>query len=238
MRSPPLPHGRHQHPRRWFRALLAGLLIISFALIWRFLTTSSWLTIRDVQVQGDPRGFVTQGIRQDLLGQNILTVKDPDPTKLASGSAVLKITLAKSFPSSITATVTFRTPRYSWQTSRGRYLVDSSGLAYQNAGSEQLPEVTDLTSSTGLGEKVEASKLALLSLLSDATAGTYTVLTATFSGSDLAATLASGSVVYVSGGGDTSQIRSALQAILAKAKIDGRLPKTIDLRYQKPVVTF
>ena len=238
MRLLPLRRANRARPARKFRFIFIGLILVVLVLGWRFLSTSSWLAIGSVQVQGDPKGYVTTDIRQDLLGQNILTASPPNLSKIASGSAIEKITLQKSFPGSVTAIVTYRTPLYSWQTSRGRYLVDATGLAYTNAASEPVIEVTDLTSSIGLGEKVDAWKIAILAQLMQATSGTYSVLTTSFSGVSLTAVLTSGTQVYLSGSGDLNQIRSALQLILSKAKIDGRLPRTIDLRYQQPVVTY
>lgn len=212
-------------------------MVVVLGLAWRFATTSPALAVTTVEVRNDPEGLVSSQIKAAILGQNILTLGESSINNLSRGP-VEKIFLSKVFPNKVIATVEFRTPLYSWQTSQGRYLVDSSGLAYGNAASEQLIEVTDLTSSTGLGEKVEAAKLGLLTLLTSAAAGQFSVLTASFTGSDLTATLTSGTVVYLSGGADPGQIHQALQLILSKAKIDGRLPRTIDLRYPKPVVTY
>ena len=226
-------------PRRLLRLLTFLLLLLAFALLARAIVTATFFQVSEVRISGDERNLVSDQIRALSVGQNILIFPESQVrAEVKKNLLVSDVTFSKDLPGKLAVRVAYRTPVLSWQSRSGRYLVDEAGVAYQEAGSEPVPQASDPTSDLALGGSLSVAEvkttLRVLEVLKDK----GTVLTINIAGRDVTIQMSNSVTVRLDAGGDLDQESSALQLILTQAKIDGRYPKTVDLRYAKPVVTF
>lgn len=215
------------------------MVIATSFFAWRLLTEAAYFRVSRVEVEGDPDNLVSDAIYGLASGQNIVIFpEDKIRAKITENLLISDISFEKKFPSAILAKVTFREPVMTWQSRHGRFLVDRLGVAYKLASSESLPQVSAIDSEVKLGDKLSDQEVGLSLRILEVTAGKFNVLTINFKGRDVRIQLSSGSEVIVDSSGDLVQMRETLQLILAQAKIEGRIPRQIDLRYSKPIVNY
>jgi cell division septal protein FtsQ len=217
--------------RRKLSTILIFLVVATFLALGMKFLSSDYFAINSVEVKDDSQGKVTAAIKEALLGKNLIFLGD-DTTKgvLATNLSVLKVSLEKIFPNKVIAKVTWRTPLLSFQSKYGRYLIDQSGLAYAPSSGEKLPEVSNASSNLRLGDRLPSEQVNLIVKIIAAIEKNYTVLTIRFQDDFLEVNLASGTRVIVPLQGDLDQEQNALQLLLSQAKIEGKLPKVVDLR--------
>lgn len=204
-------------------------------LIGHFLTEIPFLNVSAVSLNGPINSDAAQQIKADLKGKNILSLSDEEIRKEVAGKANVMVKgVEKKLPGTIDITVTAAQAVLSWQSSKGRFLVDGAGNVYAAAGAEQIPQVSSPLTDEAVGSKINTSVANLITQLS----AKFTVLTAAVSDGTVQAHLSTGQDVFFDAHADVSSEIDALQLITAKAKIDGRLPRVVDLRFSKPVVTF
>lgn len=234
-----MPKRRGRRRARWFSWLLLGLLGISGYLGWQVLGNSAFFKVTQVEVRGDSRQIITGEIMTSVRGQSLIFFPAEAVGKhLSQNLLISRVDFDRQFPGKIIATVHYREPVLSWQSQTGRFLISRDGVAYALSGSEQVPQVSDPTSRLELGDTLSSVQVGTTLNVLKAISERFTVLTMSIKGRDVLINLSSGTLVSLDGAGDLTRQVSALQLILSQAKIEGRLPKTIDLRFSKPVVTF
>lgn len=226
-------------PKLVGRLLVLVMLGVLAVLSWRFLTTAPIFAVKSVSVEGDSDDVVSSQIKSASLGQNIFSFPEGIITEEAKKNLLVEgVTFEKRYPSEVVAKVTFRRAVMTWQSQNGRFLVDQEGVAFTNAQNEPLPQASDPESHLKLGEKLSDKQvnetLAVVRVIGDR----LTVLTIGISGENINVQLSSGVRVILDGRSDLVQEQNALQLILTQAKIEGKLPKVVDLRYGKPTVTY
>lgn len=218
------------------RVVVVGLAILAALILVTALIRTPIFQISRVTVLGDPSGKITPEILQLVQNQNIFLIDESHvQTTLKKNPLVKDLTFSKSLPNSITVTVTFRDPTFSWQGKNGVFLVDDSGFVFQSGPGAGLPTVISQNKLI-LGQSLPSN---LISRVSQVLKGTqpYFVSINTQPTAYLVA-LTGGTTATFDPTADLDLQSQALQLILAKAKIDGKLPRTVDLRFPKPVVTY
>ncbi|HET7713763.1 MAG TPA: hypothetical protein VFK94_05885 [Patescibacteria group bacterium] len=230
---------RKPGPRLVLRFILLTLLILAGYLSWRLLTDAAFFKVTQVEVKGDPGNLVTGEIVAATRDRNIILFPEEEiRRKLAAQIILERVEFTKVFPGKVVVTAYFREPLFSWQSSNGRFLVDSHGVAYREAGTESIPQVSSDSSSLRLGETLPAYQTDLVRRLLGATEGKFTLLVIKITGQHISVILSSNIEVLLTSGGSLDQEISALQLITTQAKIEGKIPRLIDLRYSKPLVTY
>lgn len=215
------------------------LLILAGFLGFRLVTEAAFFKVSQVEVAGDPDNLVTGEVIDLVKGTNIVLFPEQEiKAKLTSQFILEKIEFAKLFPGKIVATVTFRQPLVSFQSSVGRFLVDKYGVLYAPAGSESLPQVSDQSSTLSLGQRLPDNQLNLVRGLLAAVEGKFTPLVIKISASEVTLILSSNIQVLLTISSNLDRDISALQLITTQAKIEGKIPRLVDLRYSKPLVTY
>lgn len=215
------------------------LLILAGFLGFRLVTEAAFFKVSQVEVKGDPANLVSEEVVTRVKGTNIILFQEQDiKAKLASQLVLERVEFTKQFPGKVIATVYFRQPLVSWQSSVGRFLVDKYGVAYAPAGSESLPQVSDQSSTLSLGQRLTQPQLNLVRGLLTAVEGKFTPLVIKISESGVTLILSSNIQVLLTISSNLDRDISALQLITTQAKIEGKIPRLVDLRYSKPLVTY
>ncbi len=158
---------------------------------------------------------------------------------LADNPILADIRFEKKYPHTLMIIPTLRTPAALLITPTRRVFIDPRGIVLADAGSAGgLPQISADISGLHIGQKIaDTGVLSGLSFISDAapivriesmTIDSDGVLRAHTGNLDLLFTQVA----------DTSQITRTLQTLITGFRIKGTLPKVIDLRFDKPVVTF
>lgn len=231
---------RNRRQSRFLRRLVFLIIFAAIVgLLWQLLVGSGYFKITRVNVSGDSRGVVTEQLQAQALGKNLIFMPEEDLKKAVSEAYVVEdLKITRDWPATLNVSVSYREPVLSWQSRQGRFLIDETGLAFQTATGEQLPQANDPNSNLVLGERIPAEHVRVTLKLLGALKDKFTVLTLSISGSTVTITLSSGTVVTLPTERDFAEKAQALQLILTQAKIEGRAPRTVDLRFDKPVVTY
>lgn len=215
------------------------MVLLSLFFAWRLVAEASFFKVTSVSVEGDPQNLVTAQIVDASLGQNLAFFPESVVrSKVAENLTVAAVSFSKTFPSTVVVRVIFRDPVLTWQSRLGRYLVDKEGIAYKEAAGEPLPQVSAASSEIGLGDRLSEQEIGLSLRILEITEGKFSVLTIFFQDRDVRIQLSSGVEVNLDSRGDIVQMQETLQLILGQAKIEGRIPRQIDLRYSKPLVSY
>lgn len=238
MKSSRLPV-RNRSTRKLGRLLVFFMVLISLFFAWRLVAEASFFKVTSVTIEGDPQNLVTAEIVEASLGQNLAFFPESMIRSIViENLTVSEVSFSKAFPSTVVVTVSFRQPVLTWQSSHGRYLVDKEGLAYKLASGEPLPQVSATSSQIDLGDRLSDQEIELSLRILEITEGKFSVLTIFFQDRDVRIQLSSGVEVILDSRGDITQMQETLQLILGQAKIEGRIPRQIDLRYSKPLVNY
>jgi cell division septal protein FtsQ len=215
------------------------MIALAVFLSWRLLADAAFFKVSQVAILGDPQNKVSDQIRSLSAGQNLIFFPDSKiRDEILADKTVSSVTFEKKFPAGIVAKVLFRQALATWQSGTGRYLIDKEGVAYLEASNEQIPQASDPASSVGLGDKLPLDKISLIQRILEASQDKFNVLTIRFETGDVRIELSSGVAVLLNTQANLAQEEETLQLILGQAKIEGRTPRQIDLRYQKPIINY
>jgi hypothetical protein len=216
--------------------VVASLVILALLLLLKILADSPILSIKNLIVIDDPHGKVTPLLTSLTKGKNLLLLpEDKIRMGILKDPQIKSITFDKSFPSTLTAHLSFRIPAVAWQGTNGTFLVDDQGLVFQSGYK------------TGLTKVITADKLQLSAYVDHATLSKVltlldlnrsSIVTITVQKDTYQAVITEGVIALFDPTGDLSQESQALQLIIGSSKIDGKLPRTVDLRFPKPVVAY
>lgn len=123
--------------------------------------------------------------------------------------------------------------------SRGVFLLAGDGVISEFVKNSSLPLLVipqgseDLSVGMEVEEKIQKAAMALSLLYSS-----QKVARATFVDNFLSFELPGGVLVYFPLEKDTDALIGALQLLVTRSRIEGNLPKTIDLRYSNPVLKY
>lgn len=225
--------------RRGFFSILTGILIVSS--LWLVLSVlSEQFRLVTIIADGDAELL---GEIDRLRGRNLLffSTKRLQKEILTRNIWLQEVVLEKIFPDTLVIITRNRVPVLQIESDGYYYLVDENGLIFSSSKIEQtLPRLSALFSSLVVGRVLEPEIVnTLFPLLRELHVGGLLVTSIDYhSPGDVRLLLPSGVVIISS----TSHFRpaeaSSLQMIMRSFRIEGKFPRTIDLRFDKPVVTF
>ena len=229
---------KRRSPRRKARFALGIMILVCLILLLKLVTGSVLFSVKTVTVIGDSTNLVASQIRKDSLGQNLLVFNESLVTKdVLKNFQVASLNFTKEYPSSIQVTVNLRVPFIIWEGANGKFLVDKNGVAFKKATDESLPVVTEPDKTLNIGSSLSTQTTQKIDQLVESLSS-GAISTILLSANTAALQLTFGPIVIFSLEGNILSQSEALQVILQKAKIDGKLPRTVDLEYPNPVVTY
>lgn len=227
---------RGARPRLLGKIIVVILAIPALLLLFRVLASTPFLSVRSVTVLGDPNNRVTPQISTLTTGQSLIFLDEDKIKKEILLSPVIKsLAFEKHFPNSLTTRVEFRSPAFLWQQKSGSYLADSDGYLYQLGSGAGLVTVIN-QDNLKVGQTIKTQTTSVILQLIQSNSSQIKQITIQSSAYQVVTT--GGTVTLFDPNGDLNGQSQALQLILEKAKIEGKLPRTVDLRLPKPVVTF
>ncbi len=229
---------RGYHRLRKFRhtALpILALLCVSALLSWMVNTV---FTIRSIEVMGEGVRISVDPAKmpRNLLFFPIERVKND---LLRDYPTIATITMKKKYPGTLIITATLRVPKAIVVTGNSTYSIDKEGVVLEEYPEKVfLPIIRIDVPPAPLGRRMADPRItAALSFLRD-TEGSIAITRITLGESDtLQATDGVMNILFPQTS-DLQAIARTLQTMLVGFRIKGALPASIDLRFNKPVVTF
>lgn len=207
---------------------------VFFLLFAILLTTGLWITIdklfriQRVEIVGTQISVV---IDEDKMNKNLLFFPSQKiREQLLAQNPILKdITIRKKFPHTIEIITYTRDPVARVALSKREVVVDSSGVILGTSLSEyqKLPVIIGVTENSESLKRSVAIIIAVSEIYSVTNVDGTTLLAKT-----------STTDIYFPQIGDMQFKVATLQTLLSGFRIKGTLPKMIDLRFEKPIVTF
>lgn len=229
--------------RRTILFLLSFLAFI--ASFFSIIFFSSFFKVKAIRITG----IDDTALKKDIVGliepkvlkKSIFLLNISSIIKLAKSNflGIDEMAIKREFPSSLAVDIKKRIPLAVLGAKNGRFLVDSKGTAFCLVEERlSLPEI-HVESELSLGDNVSLSRVKgyidLLSLLSKEMFAVSSV--SVLEGSASAFIDDKVKAVFEVPSNYEEKI-SLLKRVLQKYKIEGTKPKIIDLRFEKPVVTF
>lgn len=219
--------------------LLLGMLLTGLGL-YRVLT--SLFLVKTVTVVGK-QGEILKGIEK-IGGENLLflnTKKWAD--RLEEENPIVKeIEVKKEFPTQIIINFKKREPRALIFDPNSNFslLIDEEGIILRKEEREELPAIIANLQNFKIGDRIKDKTIDLalniIAVLEEKASSSKFTLDE--SANVLKATLADGALILVNLEKDKEKTLYSLQRLQEKFKIEGNWPRKIDLRFEKPVLTF
>lgn len=219
-------------------SLLITVLLFS-VVIFLFLLVNYFFFLETIVLTGVSR---TPFGLDKLENLNLLILREDKIAKMLINKNIdiAKISVVKSFPSSIIISVKLRQPVAQIFQDNIYYLIDEQGVVFKSSVQwSDLPLLEALVNQVSTGDQFETkyqqSVFGALRWLKDLNINTSRVVIVNedeirFIGSEMTivyTTLLDGDIFYTS-----------LQAMLKAFRIEGKKPTYIDMRFDKPVVRF
>lgn len=214
---------------------ILAILFVSALLSWAVNTV---FTIRSIEVVGAGVGI---SVDPEKMPRNLLffPVERVTNDLLRDYPTIATITMKKKYPGTLIIMATLRVPKAIVSTGNSTYAIDKEGVVL-----EEYPEKTLLpiiridVSPVSLGKRMADTRiLAALSFLRE-TEGSIAITRITSGeGDTLQATDGVMNILFPQKS-DIQAVARTLQTMLVGFRIKGALPASIDLRFDKPVVTF
>ena len=179
-------------------------------------------------------------ISQSLVGTKLFwpLPKTYAQNLFSKNSQVQSINLDRLLPSTLIVRLTFRRPAGIVASVQGQgVVVDDSGYAFASASGVSLPSLfSDHVPALGTKSPWEVTQA--LGVLSQIRAMYPTISQSKLSGSRLDFSLPPINSVVIDLDRLDSNWYTALQVILARSKMTGKIPRKVDLRYSRPVLEY
>lgn len=223
---------------RKFGRVIAVILLIVFVSGALASGVNSIFTIRNVEVSGER---IAVSLDQAKLPKNLLFF----PTEQVTGQIlkdyplVASVIVKKKYPSTLVITAVPRKPFVIVGMGTEAYAVDEVGVVLmQYPSGMNLPIVRVATDPQQPGSVISDQKVTTAIAFLRETLPLVTVSEIVeYEGSSLRA-LGEGVSILFTQESQAQVLARTLQTVITGFRIKGKLPKTIDLRFDKPVVTF
>jgi hypothetical protein len=196
----------------------------------------------ECKTQYSPCSDMDQKVLEDFKGKNLIFLKDSEvDLKVTKSFANRKIVVQKIFPGTLSVFVERRKPQVGIrsQTSQdGIFLADGDGIIVEFAKTTSLPIIT--TNSTQpfvVGESTDQNTLQAIKIMQLVYKSQKTT-EGNLHDDQLDVRLQNGILAIFPLDRDPQVVVGALQLITARIRIDGKVPKSIDLRYSNPVLQY
>ena len=217
-----------------------GAILIIFGL-YKFLT--GFFLIKTIKITADQKAAL-KGVEK-LAGQNLLFLnRNKWEKEIEKENPVLKdIKIEKKFPFQVLITFKKREPKASIfnSTSNIAFLIDGEGVILEQQKEEKgVPVIIASLQNFKIGDRIKNKNIDLvLNLISVVEEYTQS---SKFEIDEIArilkVTLSGDVLVLISLEKEQESIIYSLQLLLKKFKIEGNWPRKIDLRFEKPILSF
>ncbi len=217
------------------RKAIIGLVVLA-GVVWQ--VTRLTITTVDCFTQFGPCPDDFSSRAKFLLGRPIYwpLPKSQIAQSFAGLPNVAEVTVHRRLPKTVVVGVTLRRPiAVVLGTGRRRVVVGDDGVIFDSVDKSALPALI-LDWDGTVGDKLSVAQLAAAKLLA-AVAGTVAQpATGRLDGTRLTVVLSNGTEIILDVAAAEFDWDASLQAIWARSKIDGKFMRTIDLRFNPPVV--
>lgn len=229
-------HAHSYTAKRNIRLMLTVVFLLVLVVLCAW-AVGHLFVLKNIEVVGD---HVDIQVDKERLGQNMLFLQTNklEQELLASYPLIGSVKFSKSLPSTLILHVSLREPYAVLVTGKGAYIVDAEGVVL---GSQQEQDAlvqlhfdipTPSIGSRITDDRVKKSLLLLRSLHDRAITQIRDK-----DGAAILATMEHTNIFFPQSGDITSKA-ATLQTIVAGFKIKGSLPAVIDLRFDKPIITY
>lgn len=225
-----------------FKIFFPLFLISLLALIYFGLKLEPFL-VKNIVVTADydpAQNKELVKILENYRGQNIFLVNEKELVeRLKSKDIKIKeVKVLREFPGKILVNIEKRQALAAISSGNNFFLVDKEGLVF---GEEQqvsgIPILNLGLQNIGIGSRIDGEKSSVLLIL-DSLKGKEEVQSVTVMEGEIQMRLRGETLVLFSATSEVNTKINALQMILTRFRIEGRKPSKIDLKFEKPVVTF
>lgn len=206
------------------------------------LVNKGVVKVQDIScsTQYGPCSFEEEEKLDEFLGENIFTLSASQvKERFREDFTIRQVLVEKRFPGRLRVVLEKRKPLVALRpeslTQDGVFLVDRDGVISDFARQSPLPHLT-AAGDFVVGKKVDDKFLQAVTLLS-LTFKTQQSTLGEVKGDFMKVEVGETEVRYPLER-DPKVSVGALQLIMTRSRIDGKLPKTIDLRYSNPVLTY
>ncbi len=223
--------------RRFGKTLFIVALVLAVSL-GVALSVSRYFDVKNIEVVG---AHLAVGIDQRKLDKNLLFF----PTQkvraqiLADNPMLKDVQIQKKFPHTLVIVAYQRTPIARLSAGDYEVVIDADGFVVGLAGmsDKSLPLIAIPTNSTAVGVQT-TDPIIKFALVFIAGVGDIKVISIRQLDSASLSAKIGETDIYFTQGNDIQNKVTTLQRIIAGFRIKGTLPKVIDLRFDKPIVTF
>lgn len=217
--------------KRFF--ILLGLLLL---VVIGIISALRVLTIQHIQVTGMDAAIT---IDPALWPMNILIfpIESVEEVILKEYPQIKHITIEKQFPSTIFVHLVPRVPIARLTVNNRSVLVDQDGVIFAEWAGESYPEITAQGVSLRIGRTIDDKKVMTSLAFLAQIAQDEDILSVFVEDRMLRVTMKE-STVFVSKDRDGGESARTLQSLIQGFRIKGSQPKTIDIRFDQPVVTW
>lgn len=179
-------------------------------------------------------------ILEQVRGQNIFLVNERQlGEKVESSDIKIKeVLIKKEFPGKLLVNIERRQALAAIAWGDNFFLVDKEGLLFsQEQQVAGLPILNLGLQNIGVGSRIDEREKSILVIL-EALKGKEEIQSVSVGKEEIQIQLREGSLVLFTFSDEINTKINALQMILKRLRIEGRKPSKIDLRFEKPIVTF
>lgn len=217
------------------------ILVIIFTIIFSLsvaLYVNKQFFIEHVEIIGQG---VNIALDEKKLPKNLLFFPSDTVIQslLSENSMIERVQIRKKYPHTLGIVITPRVPFVNLQQNSSLIAVDRTGFVLGEAdGMLPLPVISFPVASIIFGKRItdETFKHALAFLDKTKSIASFDHLDV-YDSASFRATMGQTDII-IPQLGEYEHIATTLQTLLAGFRIKGTLPKTIDLRFDKPIVTF
>lgn len=214
---------------------LIGIGLVCGLLSWGL---TGFFAITNVEVIGEG---ITVEVDAAQLPKNLLLFPVSEVTRdiLRDNALVGEVIIKKKYPHTLQITAIARKPFVIVGIEEERYLLDEQGIILKQFPTETgLPLIRMAMTQGAPGEKIsDQVALSAVNFLRETRSFISIREIALFETMSLRAQSATMSIVFARSA-DIQRVARTLQTVLAGFRIKGTLPTYVDLRFDKPVVTF
>ncbi|MBI2590607.1 MAG: hypothetical protein HYW33_01870 [Candidatus Blackburnbacteria bacterium] len=240
--------GNKRNKKRFVLALSFFVCFLFFVSFLARFPLANFVTVDNIvcKTQYGPCDQQDLELASRFIGKNLFLVTSAEVGEMLSGSFKNnKVFVSKYFPDTLSLVIEKRKGFVAVSkpdVGSGFFLVSSDGTALSYEESSALPKLvlSEEVAMPVVGGKVDQDLINAGKTLSLLRLG-QNVSTADFSKEGLAVSInwdSSSISVTFPANGDPELLTGALQLILSQAKMDGKIPKVIDLRYKNPVLRY
>ncbi|MBI4999731.1 FtsQ-type POTRA domain-containing protein [Candidatus Gottesmanbacteria bacterium] len=220
------------------------LILISLPALFNFVLKSPMFLVRNIIITTDYDISANQELVKILertKDQNIFLVNEKElAEKIKSTDIKIKeVRVQKRFPGKILVEIESRQALAAIPSGEKFFLVDKEGLVFaEEKEARSLPILNLGLQNIGVGSRIDERNGKTALIILDSLKGKEEIVSITVISEEIQMQFREGSLVLFPVSDEINAKINALQMILKRLRIEGRKPSKIDLRFEKPVVSF